>query len=123
MPITRLVVPFRLRNDVVTMTQARLVGSDIGVRADGTVDLARSRVDIRGTVAPLYTINRTLGRIPILGSLMSGSRSDAFLAAGFSVTGPLAQPQVSANPLSALVPGAIRDLFGGFDTDPNSAAD
>lgn len=122
-PITRLVVPFRLRNDVVTMTQARLVGSDIGVRADGTVDLARSRVDIRGTVAPLYTINRTLGRIPILGSLMSGSRSDAFLAAGFSVTGPLAQPQVSANPLSALVPGAIRDLFGGFDTDPNSAAD
>ena len=122
-PVTRLVVPFRLRNDVVTVDTARLVGSDIGVRADGTIDMARNQIDLRGTVAPLYMINRTLGRIPIIGSLMSGSRSDALLAAGFSVRGALDQPQVSVNPLSALVPGFIRDLFGGFDTDPNSTGD
>ncbi|HMR33176.1 MAG TPA: AsmA-like C-terminal domain-containing protein [Geminicoccaceae bacterium] len=122
-PISRLIVPFRLGNDVVTFEAARLVGSDIGVRADGTIDIARSQIDMSGTVAPLYTINRTLGRIPIIGSLMSGSRSDALLAAGFSVRGALDQPQVSVNPLSALVPGFIRDLFGGFDTDPSSAGE
>lgn len=122
-PISRLVVPFRLQNNVVTMEMARVVGSDIGVRADGTVDLNRNQIDLSGTVAPAYTINRILGRIPIIGSLMSGSRSDAFLAASFRVRGALDQPQVSVNPLSALVPGAVRDLFGGFDTDPNSAAD
>lgn len=122
-PITRLIVPFRLRNDVVSIETARLVGSDIGVRADGTIDMARSQIDLSGTVAPLYTINRTLGRIPIIGSLMSGSRSDAFLAASFRVRGALDEPQVSVNPLSALVPGFIRDLFGGFDTDPHSEGD
>ena len=38
-PVTRLVVPFRLQADVLTLEQARLVGSDIGARADGTIDL------------------------------------------------------------------------------------
>ncbi|MFO1067754.1 MAG: AsmA-like C-terminal domain-containing protein [Geminicoccaceae bacterium] len=110
-PVRRLVVPFSYRNDVITVTGGRLVGSDIGARADGTVDLARQRLNITGTVAPAYTLNRILGSIPILGSLMSGSRSDAALAATFSVTGPLGAPAVSVNPLAALVPGAIRDLF------------
>jgi hypothetical protein len=117
------VAPFTLRNNVITLDMARLVAADIGARADGTIDLNRRQLDLRGTVAPAYTINRLLGRIPILGNLMSGSRSDALIAASFTVTGPLGEPRVSVNPLTALVPGAIRDLFGGFDTDPASRAE
>jgi hypothetical protein len=119
-PVSRVIAPFRLQGDVITLEQARLVASDIGARADGTIDVARQQVDVSGTVAPAYTINRILGRIPILGALMSGSRSDALLAASFSVRGPLSEPRVTVNPLTALVPGVIRDLFGGFDTDPRS---
>jgi hypothetical protein len=119
-PVSRVIAPFRLQGDVITLDQARLVASDIGARADGTIDVARQQVDVTGTVAPAYTINRILGRIPILGALMSGTRSDALLAASFSVRGPLAEPRVTVNPLTALVPGVIRDLFGGFDTDPRS---
>jgi hypothetical protein len=116
-PVTRLVVPFRLQGDVVTLEQARLVGSDIGARADGTIDLGRSQVDITGTVAPAYTVNRIIGRIPIIGQILSGSRSDAALAATFSVRGPIGEPQIGVNPLAALVPGMVRDLFGAFTAD------
>ena len=116
-PVTRLVVPYRLNNDVLTIEQARLVGSDIGARADGTIDLGQDRVNITGTVAPAYTVNRIIGRIPILGQILSGSRSDAALAATFSVSGQMGQPQISVNPLAALVPGMVRDLFGAFTAD------
>jgi hypothetical protein len=116
-PVTRLVVPFRLQNERLTIEQARLVGSDIGARADGTVDFRTSQLDITGTVAPAYTVNRIIGRIPIIGQILSGSRSDAALAATFSVSGPIGSPQVGVNPLAALVPGMVRDLFGAFTAD------
>ena len=116
-PVTRFVVPFRLQGDVVTIEQARLVGSDIGARADGTVDIGNSQVDITGTVAPAYTVNRIIGRIPIIGQILSGSRSDAALAATFSVRGPIGSPQIGVNPLAALVPGMVRDLFSAFTAD------
>jgi hypothetical protein len=119
-PVTRLVIPFELQGERLRIDQARLVGSDIGARADGTIDFATDRLDISGTVAPAYTVNRILARVPILGQIMSGGRSDAALAATFSVTGSLADPQVSVNPLAALVPGLVRDLFGALTADDRS---
>jgi hypothetical protein len=122
-PVDRLVVPFALDGDRLLLQQARLVGSDIGARADGTIDLAADRIDLSGTVAPAYTINRLLGSIPILGQILSGSRSDAAIAATFSVKGPLEEPSVTVNPLAALVPGLVRDLFNALtaDTGPEAA--
>ena len=117
MPVDRLVAPFRLQGQTLTLEQARLVGSNIGARADGTIDFGADRLNINGTVAPAYTINRILGRIPIVGHILSGSGSDAALAATFSVTGPIGQPSVSVNPLAALVPGMIRDLFSAMTAD------
>jgi hypothetical protein len=119
-PVDRLVAPFTLEGGRIRLQQARLVGSDIGARADGAIDLATRRLDISGTVAPAYTVNRILGRIPIVGQILSGSRSDAALAATFSVTGPFAEPRVSVNPLSVLVPGMVRDFFAALAADTTS---
>ena len=60
-PVDLLVAPFTLEGERLRLQQARLVGSDIGARADGTVDLATRRLDIAGTVAPAYTLNRIWG--------------------------------------------------------------
>jgi hypothetical protein len=116
-PVDRLVVPFELDGSRVLLQEARLVGSDIGARADGTVDLAADRIELHGTIAPAYTINRLLGSIPILGQILSGSGSDAAIAATFSVEGPLRAPDVTVNPLAALVPGMVRDLFNALTAD------
>ena len=88
-PVDRLVAPFRIQDQVHHPRQARLVGSDIGARADGD-DRSRctSASTSSGTVAPAYTVNRIFGRIPIVGQILSGSRSDAALAATFSVSRP-----------------------------------
>ena len=119
-PVSRLVVPFSLDGDRLSLEQARLVAADIGARADGTVNLATGVIAVNGTVAPAYTINRILGRIPILGRILSGSGSDAALAATFSISNTLAEPSVSVNPLSVLVPGMVRDLFSALTADDSS---
>lgn len=121
-PVQRLVAPFHIQGQRITLEEARLVGSDIGARADGVIDLGAQTLAINGTVAPAYTINRILGRIPIIGQIMSGRGSDAALAATFSVSGPIAQPQVSVNPLAALVPGMIRDLFSAMTAETNGSS-
>lgn len=121
-PVTRLVIPFALEPDRLTITEARLVAADIGARAAGSVDLTNGTLAIDGTVAPAYTINRILGGIPILGQIFSGRGSDAALAATFSVRNTLADPQVAVNPLSVLVPGMIRDLFAALTADAEEPA-
>lgn len=116
-PMRGLVVPFRLKGDVMRVEKARLVGSDIGAGADGTVDIGRQQLDLSGTVAPAYTLDRILARIPLLGSFLSGRRSRAALAGTFTIRGQLSEPRVQVNPLAALVPGVIRDLFAPLEAN------
>jgi uncharacterized protein YhdP len=90
----------------------RAVGSALGVRVDGTVDLKSRQLDLAGTVAPLYAVTRFIGRIPLVGDILRGEKADAAFAATFQVKGSLDDPQITVNPFAALVPGLIRDLFG-----------
>lgn len=110
--IERVTLPFTWAGGTVEVKQARAVGSALGVRVDGTVDVDGRRLDLEGTAAPLYALNRFIGQIPILGDLMRGEKADAAIAATFSVKGTFDEPQVAVNPLAALVPGLLRDLFG-----------
>ncbi|WP_418158622.1 AsmA-like C-terminal domain-containing protein [Benzoatithermus flavus] len=110
-PIERLSVPFVWSGRRVEIENARLRGADIGARASGAIDLAARAIVLDGTVAPAYGFNRMLGQVPIVGDIMRGREADAALAATFSVRGDPAAPEITVNPLAALVPGIIRDLF------------
>jgi hypothetical protein len=110
--IERVTIPFTWTGDRVELKQARAVGSALGARVDGSVDLKSRQLDLEGTVAPLYAVTRFIGRIPLVGDLLRGEKADAAFAATFRVGGSLDDPQISVNPLAALVPGVIRDLFG-----------
>ena len=56
-PIERLTVPFTWRTGRLEVERARLFGSEVGARADGSVDLAGRRIELNGTIAPAYTLN------------------------------------------------------------------
>ena len=66
-----------------------------------------------GTIVPANAINSLPGRIPIIGDLLTG-RGGGVFAATYKVSGPMAEPRVTVNPLSALAPGFLRNLFGVF---------
>ncbi|HEV2301005.1 MAG TPA: AsmA-like C-terminal domain-containing protein [Stellaceae bacterium] len=83
-------------------------GSAIGATATGYVDLARDRLDVQGTIVPAYMLNSIIGNVPVLGSLLLGGEGQGLIAANYQLAGPIATPQVSVDPLSALTPGFMR---------------
>ena len=109
---TRLDAPFHYGDNVLELTDARAFSASLGMTAKGTVDLARHAADLQGTIVPAYFFNSLLGNIPLIGKLFSPERGGGLFAATYTVRGPLADPNVSVNPLAALTPGILRNLFG-----------
>ena len=94
-------------------------GSSIGVTGDGVFDFDKNTVSASGTVVPAYSLNRVLGNIPLLGSLITGGKNEGLFAATYRVDGPIEEPKIEVNPLSALAPGFLRNLFGlGPEKEP-----
>ena len=84
----------------------------LGLTAQGDLDLRRRAANVTGTIVPAYFFNQLLGKIPLLGKLFSPETGGGVFAARYSVRGPLKDPKVGINPLSALTPGFLRGVFG-----------
>ena len=55
--------------------------------------------------------------MPLIGGLFSAEKGGGLFAMNYSLRGPMDDPSVVANPLSALTPGILRGMFGLFDQD------
>jgi hypothetical protein len=95
---------------------ARAHGPSIGLTGTGYVDFDHHKVDMKGTVVPAYALNGILNDIPILGFVLTGGEGEGMFAVIYHATGPLEQPEISVNPLSALTPGFLRGVFDIFDS-------
>ncbi|MCK5575843.1 MAG: AsmA-like C-terminal domain-containing protein, partial [Sphingomonadales bacterium] len=106
--------PFKLEDGVLELTQARASGATLGVTASGRVDMANRVLNLKGTVVPAYAINALLGKIPLIGELFTGSeKGGGLFAATYTMKGQGDNVDIVVNPLSALAPGALRDIFTG----------
>ena len=110
----RAIIPFRLTAHSLDLSSARAFSSSLGLTAQGSIDLDAERIDMQGTIVPAYFFNSLLGRVPVVGKLLSPEKGGGVFAASYSLRGRLDDPTVSVNPLSALTPGFLRDLFKGF---------
>ncbi|MGH6933916.1 MAG: AsmA-like C-terminal domain-containing protein, partial [Dongiaceae bacterium] len=97
-------------------------GPSIGLTATGRVNFETDTIDLRGTVVPAYAVNSFLGKIPLLGDILVGGEGEGMFAATYHARGPMADPELSVNPLAALAPGFLRGLFdilqGGEPSPP-----
>jgi hypothetical protein len=66
---------------------------------------------VRGSVAPIATIQRVIGKIPLLGKVLTGPNEEGIIATLFSVRGPFDNLEVDAQRMSTLTPGITRELF------------
>lgn len=119
----RLAGNYRKDGRLLTLRDMRTSGGALGLTLEGEVDLATDVANLHGTIVPIYGINRIIGQIPLLGDALSGGAGQGIFAATWHVRGPLADPQVSVNPLAVLAPGFLRNLFflgsGGKSPDPS----
>jgi hypothetical protein len=110
----RLVAPFRLTDEALDLADARAFSSSLGLTAKGRIELDAQQLDMQGTIVPAYFFNALLGNIPLVGKLFSPERGGGVFAASYTLHGPMADPEVFVNPLTALTPGFLRGLFGIF---------
>lgn len=113
---THLTGDVTLDDGVLSTDLLRAYGPALGLTAKGKLDFDESVADLEGTIVPAYTVNRILGGIPVLGQFLIGGEGEGFLAFIYRISGPLSEPEVKVNALSALAPGFLRGLFGLFDS-------
>lgn len=101
------------------LKDAKVFGSQLGIRVSGRIHDDMTRLDLEGTLAPAYTLNTVLDYVPIVGQILSGGENEGLIAIRFGVRGTTEKPDVTVNPLSALTPGFLRNMFNVFSTSPD----
>jgi hypothetical protein len=117
---SKLVAPFRWQRRVLTLTSARAFSPSLGLTAEGDIDLASRMANVKGTVVPAYFFNQLLGDLPLVGRIFSPEKGGGLFAARYWITGKLSDPKVGVNPLSALTPGFLREVFGLLSPTPKT---
>ncbi len=122
MKLDTIRAPFRLSGGKLTIDDAVAYGPSVGVTMSGDYDLEADRLDMRGVYSPAFGINSALGKIPLLGTLLTGGEGQGVVGVTFRLRGPADDPDVSINPFSALAPGILRRLLpgAGGESDPEA---
>ena len=107
----RLSADLSLTAEALTIEEGRAAGGSLGLYVAGQVGLTGSGLDLSGTAVPAYGVNRAIGAIPLVGDLLTGGEGGGVIAFTYRATGPIDDPQVQVNPLSALAPGLLRRIF------------
>ncbi len=108
-------VPFRYDGKNLDIGDALATNPSLGLTASGRIGLSAANTALTGTIVPAYFFNSIPGQLPFIGKLFSPEKGGGLFAARFSVEGAIADPNITVNPISALTPGFLREIFGIFD--------
>ena len=116
-----LEVPFIQGLGLLEIKDANASGTSIGFTGSGTIYTYADVLDISGTVVPAYAFNSVLGRLPVIGEILTGGdKGSGVIALNYSMNGSTDEPNITINPLSALTPGIFRNVFDLFKQDKNN---
>ncbi|HWA01159.1 MAG TPA: AsmA-like C-terminal region-containing protein [Caulobacterales bacterium] len=108
---TALDAPMTFANNRLVIGEARAAGPSLGLTGSGAYDMHGDNLNIDGVVVPSYGVNSMLGALPLVGDLLVSRRGEGVVGITYSIDGPVAEPRVGVNPLSALTPGILRRIF------------
>lgn len=94
---------FRLSPSRITLREASAVGSSMGLSMDGVFIPDTGQIQMQGVITPVYLLNG-------IGSIFT-RKGEGLFGFNYSIRGTTADPDVSVNPLSALAPSGLRNLF------------
>ena len=103
-PFPVVTARFRISPGLIRLDSLSAEGPSLGLSLDGVYDTAAERMDMQGTVSPVYFLNA-------IGQVVSTRAGEGLFGFAFRMTGPAADPRVQVNPLSILAPGGLRDIF------------
>lgn len=106
-----LELDFTRAGDVLTITRGALQGAVFGGTVSGTVNMDSETMDMTGTFVPIYALNNIFAKIPLLGFALGGGAGEGLIGVTYKLSGQVADPVLSVNPISAIAPGIFRKMF------------
>jgi len=114
-PVTldKIDVPFDYTDSLLDLSGLKANGPTMGMTMEGQISAREDKINVNGVFVPAYGLNSLLGKIPILGTLLTGGKGKGVFGVSYRVKGQLEQPEFTINPVSGLAPGFLRLLFEG----------
>jgi hypothetical protein len=106
-------VPFKLQNAIIDVKEARAIGPGLGLTLEGQLQQSLAVLNLRGVIVPSYTLNAAIGKIPLVGAMLTGGKDQGLIGFNYRITGSAAKPVVDVQASSALAIGPLRRLFQG----------
>jgi hypothetical protein len=105
------------KGDRIHIKNGRTNGTSIGLTTQGFVDLGQDTARLGGVVVPAFALNNLLSNVPLLGPLLTGGKDGGLFAISYQLHGPLDDLKTTVNMMSAVTPGALRELFNAPPPD------
>lgn len=102
---------FTKADDRIEIRDGRTSGQSIGLTTAGVIDLGADSAQLRGVIVPGFALNNLLSNVPLLGPLLTGGKDGGVFAFSYRLSGPLDDLKTDVNMMSAVTPGALRELF------------
>ena len=107
--------------DVIQIRNGRTSGQSIGLTTQGVIDLGKDTARLNGIVVPAFALNNLLSNVPLLGPLLTGGKDGGMFAVSYQLHGPFDDLKADVNMMSAMAPGALRDVFSSPSTTGREA--
>jgi hypothetical protein len=110
---TRLEQTIHGRGPLLTFSDGRAAGPSIGLTMQGTYHRDAEKLDVNGTIVPLYGLNSIFEDIPLVSDILGSKDGEGIFAVTYGVKGEVDELRVAVNPISMLTPGFLRKIFQG----------
>ncbi|WP_296342295.1 DUF3971 domain-containing protein [Reyranella sp.] len=107
--------------DRIQIRNGRTSGQSIGLTTQGTVDIGNDTAQLYGVIVPAFALNNLLSNVPLLGPLLTGGKDGGLFAISYRLHGRFDDLKSDVNMMSAVTPGALREIFNTPPTDTSQA--
>jgi hypothetical protein len=98
---------FDSKKKLMIINEIYSIGPAISILMEGYVQ-DKKLVSLRGTLVPATTINKAIGKIPILGKILVGKKTgEGVFGVSFKIKGPPKKLKTTVNPIKTLTPRFI----------------
>lgn len=115
---THFNAPLEYHYKTLKLNHAKAEGNVVGITVNGTYNRASDDLGFYGVIAPAYSLNRFLGKIPVVGDLLA-SKDGTIFAADYKINGSVDEPEVDINSLSILNPNSMKEWYNKNFGDGN----
>ena len=95
---------FNSKENTINIEEMYAIGPAISLLMSGYI-VKGNIVSLRGTLVPASTIQKTIGKIPVLGDILVGKKiGEGIFGVSFKMKGPPKDIKTTVNPIKTLTP-------------------